>query len=66
MKNHITLVLYYIKELREIELAQRWINAAREVNRNQYVQLQLDRYQTDLIVKKVKLQDEMLEISRNN
>lgn len=66
MNNHIFLVFGYMSELVELARVQRWITLTRETTRNQKLLAVLDRKNTEIITRKIKLQDEMFEIQRSN
>lgn len=67
VRNHIFLMMDYINKLMDLAMVQRWIDLSRkEHSDNQEVQLVLDREQARIVKEKIKLQDEMFEISRSN
>lgn len=67
MTNHISLMVGYTNQLRDLAMIQNWIDAAREgATDNQVLQSALEHRQTELIIKQAKIEDEMFEIYSNN
>lgn len=67
MHNHIFLMLDYIERLKDLAMLQRWIELSKkETAGNQKVLAVLERKSRELVLEKIKLQDEMFEIARSN
>lgn len=67
MHNHIFLMLDYIEKLKDLTMIQRWIELSKKDHvGDQRVLAVLERKSTELTLEKIKLQDEMFEISRSN
>jgi hypothetical protein len=65
--NHISLIMTFVNELKDLALIQMWIDGARITNpTNQHLQLLLDRKQAALVERKDEITDQMFEISRSN
>lgn len=65
--NHITLLIGFMNELMRLARIQKQIDKARERGVDDpEVTIRLNELQTNVIIKKVKIQDEMFEISRSN
>lgn len=65
--NHITLLIGFMNELMRLARIQNRIDKARERGVDDpEIKTRLDALQTNVILKKVKIQDEMFEISRSN
>lgn len=66
-KNHISVIVRYLKRLIEITRHLKKIERARVlVSSNPKVHGYLDHLERNLIIEKIKLQDEMFEIQRSN
>lgn len=67
MMNHLLLLRAFYEELKDIYIELRWIKTARVMApNNQNVQLNLDRKQTELELKKAQIQDAMFDICISN
>lgn len=66
MNNHIFLILSYIDQLVYLTRTQQWLDGARSVAKHPKMRAVLDDHQARVIAQKIKLQDEMFEIQRNN
>lgn len=64
--NHITLLIGFMNELMRLARIQNWIDEARKAARTDEARTRLDKIQQQVVIKKVKIQDEMFEISRSN
>lgn len=66
MNNHIFLMLKYLDQLTYLAKTQLWLDGAKAVAKNPKMIELLDTYQTQVVVQKIKLHDEMFEIARSN
>lgn len=65
--NHITLLIGFMNELMRLARIQNRIDKARKRSVDDpEMMTRLDELQTNVVIKKVKIQDEMFEISRSN
>lgn len=67
MTNHVFLILDYWQKLMDLAMVQKWIDASFEEHKDEPKVLEvLNRKRQELLLEKVKLQDEMFEICRSN
>lgn len=67
MRNHYALLYRYVDIIRDMEMLQSWIDAARVAcAANQHVQLELDRTQSELDERRTKTEAAMYAIASSN
>lgn len=67
MTNHVFLILEYWQKLMDLAMVQRWVDLSIKEHKDEPKVLEvLNRKRQEIMLEKIKLQDEMFEISRSN
>lgn len=67
MTNHVFLILDYWSRLKDLAMVQRWLDLSVKEHQDDPKTLAiLNRKRQEVLLEKIKLQDEMFEIARSN